>query len=317
MAKGLLLAVFFTGLLLGRPCVAEQHSGSPHAAKDKAAQSSQIVPPARAVVSPPLAAPCDQQNPCYTKDAAAEELPPKWRRSEWVIVYVTVVYVLIAALTLLSIKRQANLMNTQTGLLSDSVKVARASAEAAQKSADAAERSVEAFINRERPHLTVVPGLYYSAYLSKGTTATITLYVRNVGASNAKNVSCCVSVITTATQRHPPANEWPRLARFPSLIRPSEKDEDPIQVSVPFVYEYDFSNFDWRNAEPDPSQFILDIAGLVRYEGVSGSHDLRFHYAFRSEQVSIRPSYSVDRTLLWEPKGRFEKTGEPGDNSET
>jgi hypothetical protein len=193
---------------------------------------------------------------------------------------------------------------------------AKDSVAVAQKSAEAAERSVEAFINKERPYLTARPTFFYSTALSKGSRAQITLFLRNVGASNAKKAICYISVITTATQKHPPPSDWPNLSKFPSLIRPSGADDDPVEVHVPFEYQYDFSGFDWQNREPDPTQFVIEIAGVIRYQGVSEAreHELRFRYAFVNERVSIRPSYGGDRTLKWQPEGRFEKTGGPDDN---
>lgn len=113
MLKSLLIAAVFVALLFGRPCVSEQKHSSAHTAENKSSDTTRQVPPPSAVVNPPAAAPCNQANPCYTKDAAPEPPLPRWRRSEWVIVYVTIAYAVIAAFTLWVIKRQADTMDAK------------------------------------------------------------------------------------------------------------------------------------------------------------------------------------------------------------
>jgi hypothetical protein len=107
MPRKMLAAIAFAGFLLWWPCVAENQS----------AQQPAEVPPASAFVNPPVNAPCSDKAPCYIKDAAAEKLSPKWQRPEWVIVDVTIVYVLIAGFTLLAIKRQAAMMDRQNAII--------------------------------------------------------------------------------------------------------------------------------------------------------------------------------------------------------
>lgn len=102
--------------LFGWPSVAEQQSSSTHATEHKAEETAHQMRPSSAAINLPTFAPCNQANPCYTKDSAAEEQPPKWRRPEWVSVYITGVYAVISFLTLLAIKHQALLMKQSADL---------------------------------------------------------------------------------------------------------------------------------------------------------------------------------------------------------
>ena len=128
------------------PCVAEDQQGKAHAEQNPAAQAQQPAPPAQTVIEPSTAAP---HGNAKAKDA--EQGPPQesWKQfftPEWVIVYITAVYVVITALMLGAIKRQA-------GHMKDQSKTLRKSVAAAQKAADAAETSAKAAMGVAVPTL--------------------------------------------------------------------------------------------------------------------------------------------------------------------
>lgn len=118
MLKALRVSVIAAWLVMGWPCVS-QHGGH-HAAQQVPHQSEKALPlPPSLVVTanPPPARPCSQRDPCYTESASPQKPLPEWRKPEWVIVYVTIIYAVIAGWTLLAIRRQGLSMRRQTTLL--------------------------------------------------------------------------------------------------------------------------------------------------------------------------------------------------------
>ena len=121
--------------------------------------------------------------PDNKKQDSTEKPLPRFERPEWVIVYITAIYVLIAACTLWVIKRQADhmewqaaimegqrttmgeqlgamkgqlgQMEAQTVKLGESVGVARDAANAAKQSADAAQQSADIAARVSVPTLVV------------------------------------------------------------------------------------------------------------------------------------------------------------------
>ena len=116
MLKRLAIVIFGATLLFGWPCMAQDHLGQPHAATDKTDKDHRVIQQTSLIVDPPIAAPCTQAKPCYGQENAPEKPLPRPIRPEWIIVYITTVYVFISGWTLLAIKRQARTMNRQTDL---------------------------------------------------------------------------------------------------------------------------------------------------------------------------------------------------------
>lgn len=121
MLKGLATLVAFGAFLLGGPDVAKDQKSTSHAAHDVAKQDKKPVAPTHVVIDPPIPTSGDQRQPNAKKDPPADPLRPGWKRPEWVIVYVTIAYAIISFFTLLTIKRQADTMETQA---TDSAKFA-------------------------------------------------------------------------------------------------------------------------------------------------------------------------------------------------
>jgi hypothetical protein len=86
--------------------------------------------------------PQDPQSKPTTGEETTEKSLPRFIRSEWVTVYVTLAYVVIALLTLRAIERQAEFMRSQTELL----------ARQTQNTSD----SLNFFMNAERARMTMV-----------------------------------------------------------------------------------------------------------------------------------------------------------------
>lgn len=89
--------------------MAENQPGSSNAAHNVARQTQKPVPPTNAVMNPPLPS-LNARNPEAddTQNSSTEKPLARWKRPEWVIVYVTVLYAIAAFLTLLVLRRQGN-----------------------------------------------------------------------------------------------------------------------------------------------------------------------------------------------------------------
>lgn len=102
------------------PCMAENHQSQPHTEDNKTAQGQESIPPTHAVVDPSLSAPKEAKPiPASSKEDSPEKSLPPWERPEWVIVYVTAAYSLIAGCTLFVIWRQASTMADQVQMIKD------------------------------------------------------------------------------------------------------------------------------------------------------------------------------------------------------
>lgn len=110
MLRILLVLRLLTWSGYGGPHVPEDKEGRTNTSKQATHSTQAVVPPPSAAVDPPASRPCSQAEPCYTRDDAPQTALPWWRRPEWVIIYVTVIYAAIAGWTLGAIKRQADLM---------------------------------------------------------------------------------------------------------------------------------------------------------------------------------------------------------------
>jgi hypothetical protein len=111
--KYLVILAVLSANLLWRPSVSEAPQPSTHTKDTKADNNKQVVPPTHVVIDPPLPASTSKPEPAQS-DPQAPEMPlPRFERPEWVLVYITAVYVLIAWLTLRAIKKQAKSMAQQ------------------------------------------------------------------------------------------------------------------------------------------------------------------------------------------------------------
>jgi hypothetical protein len=113
MLRCLAIAAVLGAFLFGWPGVAENQQSGPHTANNKPDKQQRIVPPTHVVIDPPLPALTADDHPPQSKTPLQEKPLPRFVRPEWVIVYVTIAYAIIAWYTLRSIKRQADTMEKQ------------------------------------------------------------------------------------------------------------------------------------------------------------------------------------------------------------
>jgi hypothetical protein len=108
-----LFPVVLIALLLGGPCVPNHYQTKAHADYDKAAShDQQQAPPAHASVTSPdnLSTEIQQQKRTQEeKDDPAKEPIPWFKKSKWVIVFVTAAYAVVTFITLLAILYQASI----------------------------------------------------------------------------------------------------------------------------------------------------------------------------------------------------------------
>jgi hypothetical protein len=105
MWKRLAILSIFGAILLGWLCVAEVHQGTSHTAQNLANTNKQPLPPSGSVV---LGENCRKTETPEGHNSPKDKPILCFLEPEWIIVYITVAYVLVAFFTLLAIKRQAN-----------------------------------------------------------------------------------------------------------------------------------------------------------------------------------------------------------------
>jgi hypothetical protein len=161
--------IVFGANLLGGPQVAQQQGSEAHAPNGQRNTDAKPIPPLRVVIEEPIPTIRTQPVTSPQQDQPPEKPWQKFTRPEWVIVYVTAVYVLIAWWTLSAIKRQAKflkeqvddarrtnsenaetaartlrLIEAQAKLMEDSVTVAKIQVQATELGVQVAMRSAEA-----------------------------------------------------------------------------------------------------------------------------------------------------------------------------
>jgi hypothetical protein len=110
MLKYMAIPAVLGAVLLGGPSMTKDKQTTSHAAGSNTADNKQPVSPTHVVVDPPLPPSTSKIEPYDGKGQSPEKPLPRFERPEWVIVYITAFYVLIAWWTLRAIKRQANHM---------------------------------------------------------------------------------------------------------------------------------------------------------------------------------------------------------------
>lgn len=161
--RPLILAVIAT-CLLGWPQMAQEQRSKAHTPNGNSKADAKPVPPVHVIIEQPV--------PTITTQVKAEDQKEKpkdepWKRfftPEWIIVYVTAGYALIAWWTLSAIKRQAKTMEQQRidsnksgaetiNALNRQITAMESHVEATQNNAKAATLAAQAVINSERPWL--------------------------------------------------------------------------------------------------------------------------------------------------------------------
>ena len=107
-----MLGLFATASLLGQNTQKPRQRSADAVAKE-AATHQNLVPPPSPATSPPISMPSHQLEPANEQNIIREAKIYWAIRPEWGIVWITIAYTVIAGLTLVAIKRQANLMERQ------------------------------------------------------------------------------------------------------------------------------------------------------------------------------------------------------------
>jgi hypothetical protein len=113
MRKRLVILGLYGAILFGWPCVAENQQGKAHAEQSQSAQVQQPTLPARAIITPSTPTPHGNADADNGKKASEEKPLPRFLRPEWIIVYITAIYVFITGRMLGAIKRQAKILEVR------------------------------------------------------------------------------------------------------------------------------------------------------------------------------------------------------------
>lgn len=194
-------------------------------------------------VHPPVAAPCSKENPCYVQDAALEKALPRWRRPDWVIVYVTIIYSFITWLTLRSIKRQADLLERQINetnvSMEASSKIASDTLIALKQQASAMDTQNAAIRKRERARLMFIfPPRNDPDFSTPWRTATdegeemmfkFGVGFRNHGISKAFSVKAGMN-FQIRDKDSPFVHDFFMDVPVPNVIPGGEEGDDPLRI---------------------------------------------------------------------------------------
>jgi len=123
--------------------VAENQQSHPNAHQNKPSKTEDIVPPTHVVIDSSSATFHTKPEADENKKTSEEEPLPRFERPEWVAVYITAIYVLIAAVTLMVIWRQANIMKTQSDHMGQQVSLMKSQTLVLQESVTAIEKQVD------------------------------------------------------------------------------------------------------------------------------------------------------------------------------
>ena len=238
MLKWLAIVTVFGALLFGGPCVAQEHLSQPQATEHSPNGQQKPVTPSSPVVNHLLAAPCTQTKPCYIQENPPEKPLPRPIRPEWVIVYITAIYVVISALMFLAIKRQAGQMEAQTVLIGKQTDILDKSVAAAQRSADAAFAQMRLMKDKERARLSVsISADEFEVGVDDFDA--IIVKVANDGLTSALNV------IASGGAFGEPGENLPFMGQLQTLKLPGvlRSDQKPAAVEIVFVSRHDLREF--------------------------------------------------------------------------
>lgn len=189
----------FVAFLFGWPSMAQQNLGQSKAAANNPAQDQRPAPPATPSIIPSITAPCSQAEPCYAQENAPEKAFPWPIRPEWVIVYITAIYVFIAWRTLRAIKRQANIMEGQARDAKESGKHTETLAIQAEKQSALTQRQLD-LANRPWLCMDSITAATAMEFKQDGSCSIFfNCQIRNVGHSVAQHVMLTIEPILSGT----------------------------------------------------------------------------------------------------------------------
>jgi hypothetical protein len=158
-------------------------------------QNQRPIPPTHVVIDPSAATEHFKTESANTVVSSAEKPLPRFLRPDWVIVYITAIYSLIAWFTLLSIKRQADTMARQAEDSKKSGKHTETLAEQAVRQSDLTQRQLD-LTNRPWLAIDFVNAASSLEFKQDGSCWIFLGYrVRNVGHSVAQHVQPWVEVV--------------------------------------------------------------------------------------------------------------------------
>jgi hypothetical protein len=194
MLKRLAVVSLFGILLLGRLGVAGGQLGKPLEKRDRPTQTQQPVPPTHVIIDPSSATVHIRSEADDSKKTPEERPLPRFTRPEWVIVYITAIYVFISAWTLIAVNKQANIANR--ALI-----------------AQFRPRIIVRAITLDPPTSAIYDGLDDKAWK-------IELHLKNSGGTVAHIQECVASFFLESTAPNPPPSEnwthkWGELSLAP------------------------------------------------------------------------------------------------------
>ena len=289
MLKRHAILVVLGTFLLGWPCVAEYQQSHAHAEHNQSAQAHEPTQPPKAVIEPSPASPHGDGKAGDDKQGPPQEPWKQFFVPEWVIVYITTIYVVITALMLIAIKRQGKYMKRQTDILEDSVT-------AAQTGANAAAAQIQMMKEKERARLSIEP-LPLTAFSINTEFQRIDFSITNFGstfATQVRVISTCSlgrkredcladDAISIDPQMTVPgdilSDHLEEGRRDVSWIKVLATD-NPTRITVPLFW-YPSA----KDAERIYSTYI-NVKGRVDYDDIFGEHHFfRFRYSFHLLKV--------------------------------
>jgi hypothetical protein len=336
--------VVVCAFLLWRPSVAQQQP-KPHARGHKSSSEKQVVPPTHVVIDPPFPTVTNVQSQPANAQAQSPEKPlPRFFRPEWVIVYITAVYVSFTGLMLLTIRRQANtmdrqakdarnaadttalsaqntlneikrqadLMDAQLKAMEESskqvnrqIEILERSVAATEKSADAARENIELYISKERARLRVdMKPLLLPATPAPAYTVDFTVSIHGPTAAFITESLYVAYIFPWEIVDNPDLGV--------EVMSPIHSLPTAIPANSPPLDCYAFlalTHADFTIPEVRADRMFAGVRGFIKYTDVFGrERETHFRYHWKYVGGGLAPL---------EEFGDWIKSGRPEENRET
>jgi hypothetical protein len=207
MKTGCLLTIAICVNCFSWPQIALSQDDATKTKQHQLDRDKRVTPPAHVIIDPPFPLAMPKPEPIKTQNESKDK-PLMWFiKSEWVIVYVTAIYALIAWLTLKAIKRQGNLMERQAEEARESttksISIAAQAANAATKAVEVSGAQLRQVESQTRPWI----GLDTDVGIQTGplfvdnegnVTTTINITARNYGSYPGQKVFCAARLVVTS-----------------------------------------------------------------------------------------------------------------------
>jgi Ca2+/Na+ antiporter len=267
MAKFLAVLAVFWALLFWSPCVAEDQQSQIHAQKNVSSRNQQLVPPMHVIIDRPP--PVEQsRSDAESAKTTEEKLLPRFLRPEWVIVYITAVYVIISAITFWAIRRQARLMDGQLREMKQSREI-----------------ETKTLILQYRPKIIVRDARasnFNVAELGQPAQGKVRLAIINTGGSPAHIVGGWIAlwsaVSPIASQMGINNGDEGAIGNF--TLQPGEDTSVEVLLTAGVTNDVQWANFH-QGLSTEPLRYIYlvgmmrytDELGITRRTGISRTYD--------------------------------------------